>query len=131
MTNEQHAKLKQRLLRMSTKDPETKCWVWSGYTNKKGYGKIKVQYKVQYAHRVSYEIHVNPIKGIAVIHHKCSNKSCINPKHLKQVSIQENNVEMMQRMSFKKEILELKKEIELMQLKLKECQDKHEATQSL
>lgn len=60
-------------------DPETGCWVWQKGTNK--------GYPTGYAHRLYYE----RANGVKVpkgwhTHHKCHNRACVNPDHLKPLS---------------------------------------------
>ena len=67
-----------------------KCWEWIGSKDKDGYGTVFLRRKLRRAHRVSYFIHKGSIQKGLVIHHKCNNKSCVNPKHLEQVTALEN-----------------------------------------
>jgi hypothetical protein len=59
------------------------CWEWSGTRNARGYGKIgRWHAGMDYAHRVSYELHVGAIpEGLHVLHH-CDNPPCVRPDHL-------------------------------------------------
>ena len=57
------------------------CWLFTGYKNKKGYGKFKVNKQIL-AHRFSYELHYGPIPKGMYVCHKCDNPPCIRPDHL-------------------------------------------------
>ena len=64
------------------------CWSWTG-CRWSGYGRISEggKYgKPLIAHRVSYELKNGEIPQGAEIHHKCHNKSCVNPDHLELVA---------------------------------------------
>ena len=66
------------------------CWVWLGSKTKNGYGQIWNNGKVEYAHRVSFEIHKGDIPSGLEIDHLCENPSCVNPDHLETVTHSEN-----------------------------------------
>lgn len=67
------------------------CWVWNGRTNAKGYGIKSVGGKTMLAHRWYFrESGAELIDGM-VVHHRCGEKLCVNPKHLKQMRSREHN----------------------------------------
>ena len=67
------------------------CWVWTAAKSSKGYGSIKLDGKVQVAHRVAYETLVGPIPDGLHIDHLCRNRACVNPDHMERVSRSTNS----------------------------------------
>lgn len=68
------------------------CWVWLGFIDKRGYGTFKVNDKTVRAHRASYAIFCGDLVPGLTINHKCSNRKCVNPDHIEQVTMAENNL---------------------------------------
>ena len=68
------------------------CWNWTAACFNNGYGAFKHNAEQWYAHRYSYTAFVGDLIGGLVVDHLCSNKKCVNPKHLEQVTYQENMV---------------------------------------
>lgn len=66
--------------------PETPCWNWRAYRNKKGYPILVKDSHHHYAHRVAYKLFVGPIPEGLEIHHRCYNRACVNPEHLEAVT---------------------------------------------
>lgn len=75
-------------------DMDTNCWTWKGEVSKiHGYGRFYVNKKQYVSHRGSYDLFCN-IKSLEnVIDHVCMNKKCVNPDHLREVSIRTNTLE--------------------------------------
>lgn len=75
-------KIKQRFEEKYVPVPECGCWIWTGHCNNKGYGRINISRRVQYAHRIAWELYNEPIpEGTWVLHH-CDTPCCVNPRHL-------------------------------------------------
>ena len=66
------------------------CWIWLGAINPAGYGTISFKGKIYKAHRVIYELSIRKVPSGKVLDHKCRNRSCVNPKHLRVVTNREN-----------------------------------------
>lgn len=79
---------------MSFVKKEGDCWMWQGAKTEKGYGAFKVGGVTQRAHRVAYQMFNGPIEdGMQLLHATkmgCKGTSCINPKHLRPGSNDEN-----------------------------------------
>jgi hypothetical protein len=78
-----------------TLDVKTGCWLWTaaragGGPGKAEYGYLTFEGKNVYAHRVSYEHHVGKIPVGMTVDHKCRNKLCVNPDHLRLLTSEDN-----------------------------------------
>ena len=58
------------------------CWLWSGWRDRDGYGKISISGTTRKAHRVSYELHFGSIPDGMHVLHKCDTPACVCPAHL-------------------------------------------------
>lgn len=72
-------------------DPETGCLNWNASRNPRGgYGRFRLDGKLQVAHRVGYELAGGAIPDGLTIDHLCRNTRCVNPLHLEPVTVAEN-----------------------------------------
>lgn len=73
------------------------CWPWRGSTrkNRRGvpYGKLKVDGRTLYAHRVALEL--SGVRLTAQSLHSCDNTLCCNPAHLRNGTQRENVADAM------------------------------------
>ena len=67
---------------------KTKCWIWQGYINKKGYGQCwpKTHLGEYYVHRWMYKKYKGKIPKGKEPDHLCNIKACCNPSHLEAVT---------------------------------------------
>lgn len=66
------------------------CWIWSGNIGTTGYGVFPNGKTSVPAHRVSYELHTGMIPNGMQIDHMCSNRTCVNPDHLRLATGKQN-----------------------------------------
>lgn len=74
------------------------CWIWTGATTTsgdRGYGRFttgRIDGKQQFvvAHRFAYEAWVGPIPEGMTLDHVCSVTRCVNPAHLRPMTLRDN-----------------------------------------
>lgn len=74
-------------------DKSGSCWLWTAYRDKDGYGRCRFLGKgdrQRMAHRISFELAGGVLVDGMTIDHTCNTPACVNPDHLKQMTIGEN-----------------------------------------
>lgn len=65
--------------------PFSGCWRWTRGTTSDGYGTILHNGRAVPVHRLAYEQLVEPISEDLAIVHRCHERLCCNPEHLRAV----------------------------------------------
>lgn len=88
----------QKMAKYVERLDKDECWIYSGYKNKAGYGKIGTSGgKNEYAHRVMYRLEKGEIPEGMVVMHACDNPSCCNPNHLNLGTTKDNVQDMVRK----------------------------------
>jgi len=66
------------------------CWTWTAALNTYGYGQFRLGKKFPLAHRLSFEEANGPIPAGMQVDHRCHNRACVNPAHLRLVNNKQN-----------------------------------------
>lgn len=78
-------------LRVNVVHTESGCILYQASGNGHGHCTLSVGNKRTYAHRFAYELENGPIPPGLVIDHICRQPSCVNPDHLRAVTVKENS----------------------------------------
>ena len=66
------------------------CYVWTDGSNGNGYRRICIDGRMFYVHRLSFVDAYGEIPDGMVVDHICYNTSCVNPRHLRLATRQQN-----------------------------------------
>lgn len=92
--------IEERFWKKVSPEPNTGCWLWTGATQRNGYGVIKMDYPSKRnvaAHRFSWALVNGAIPDGMVVCHKCDNPPCVNPDHLYAGTLKDNARDMVER----------------------------------
>lgn len=71
-------------------DKTGECWRWTASGTQDGYGRIRNEGKMVLAHRLSFEwVHGEIPEGMQV-DHRCFQRNCVRPEHLRLVTHAQN-----------------------------------------
>jgi hypothetical protein len=65
---------------------ETPCWIWVLRKDSAGYGVLYTGHHAYRAHRVYWERVHGPLPEGFLLHHRCEQRSCVNPDHQEPLS---------------------------------------------
>jgi hypothetical protein len=80
-----------------------RCWLWTAGTRPDGYGVMGLgsrKDKIGRVHRISWEIYRGPIPKNRFVLHKCENRRCVRPSHLKLGTQKQNIADSLRTGSF-------------------------------
>lgn len=80
----------QRFWKYVSPEPNTGCWLWTGYTFSSGYSCFGEKYSSYHGHRWAYKHFVGEIPDGWEVDHLCRVRCCVNPSHLEAVEPKEN-----------------------------------------
>ncbi len=66
------------------------CWIWQGYLNDDGYGRLRWKGRLILTHVLAYNLKVGEVPVGLELDHTCRNRACINVEHLEPVTHKEN-----------------------------------------
>ena len=83
-------------IKIDPTDPDG-CWVWTGGTNSKGYGRVwdgtftdAGNPRLTLPYHATYEMYRGPIPAGMILDHICHTPRCVNPEHLRATTPKEN-----------------------------------------
>ena len=88
----------ERLKRYIVIDPINGCWLWTGKTDKDGYGRIAYNGGETSVHRLTAHLYRElPLDSPLLVCHKdiCPNKGCSNPDHTFDGTYSDNNIRVL------------------------------------
>lgn len=66
------------------------CWSWTGYVSASGYGTLYYDRRVGYAHVFSFGLEGDSDLNCQQVDHRCLNRGCVNPHHLRLATPKQN-----------------------------------------
>jgi hypothetical protein len=71
-------------------EPNSGCWLWTGFCDKDGYGRLAARGGTVFAHRAMWQFRNGPMPPDLFACHSCDTPCCVNPDHIWPGTQQEN-----------------------------------------
>jgi HNH endonuclease len=72
--------------------PTTGCHLWLGCRDSRGYGRVTINQKLLFVHRVVWKYFKGDIPAGMVLDHLCLVPRCCNPEHIRVTTLAENTM---------------------------------------
>lgn len=74
--------VQERFWEKVDKETGSGCWEWTGASNERGYGRVRINDTLRYAHRAAHQFENGPLENSPQVNHHCDNPACVRPDHL-------------------------------------------------
>src|SRR5215472_3057577 len=94
LTQQENKMIDELFDRFIFPEPNSGCWIWMGFVNENGYGKVvrpSIRKSPIAAHRYAFEKVKGEIPSGLDLDHLCRVRCCVNPDHLEPVTRYVNN----------------------------------------
>lgn len=91
----QMTSLREIFDRSYTTEPNTGCWLWTGFINEDGYGTLIWGNKNLRAHRLAFELKYGREARPMALHRCVATRSCVNPDHIYEGDHKQNMIDAM------------------------------------
>src|SRR5215472_9435079 len=89
LTQQENKMIDELFDRFIFPEPNSGCWIWMGFVNENGYGKVvrpSIRKSPIAAHRYAFEKVKGEIPSGLDLDHLCRVRCCVNPDHLEPVT---------------------------------------------
>jgi hypothetical protein len=91
------ADVRERFMSFITPEPNTGCWLWTGWADADGYGKFWLNGRNVGAHRAALILFRDGIRDDELALHSCDQPGCGNPDHVRRGTQKDNIADAIRR----------------------------------